>query len=196
MRETRVLTLPGSELRLEDGSANNPPKIIGYAAVFQLLSEPLAGGLFRERINPQAFEATLRRNDDVRALINHQEDKVLGRTKSGTLRLSTDAKGLKAEILPPDTHAARDLLESIRRGDIDGMSFGFQTIRDVWSENPIDAQPVLVRELLEVKLFDVSPVTFPAYPQTELAVRSLQRYQMQRSHDKLRRRLTILEKTV
>ena len=137
---------------LVDGG--DSPRIRGYAAVFNSLSEDMG---FREKVDPHAFDGTL--NDDVRALWNHNSDAVLGRTKSGTLRLSVDAKGLKYEIDPPDTQAARDLMTSMKRGDVDSSSFGFVTNDDSWDYSTTPA----TRTLLNVSLFDVSPVTYPAY---------------------------------
>jgi hypothetical protein len=142
-----------------------PPKIYGYAAVFNSLSEDLGG--FYERIAPGAFTNTLK-TEDVRGLFNHDPNYVLGRTKSETLSLSEDDTGLAFSMDPPDTSWARDLLISIRRGDIDQMSFAFRTIRDRWEQ----VGDQVIRTLLEVKLYDVSPVTFPAYPQTSAQVRS------------------------
>jgi hypothetical protein len=130
------------------------PKISGYAAVFNSRSEDMG---FVEIVDPHAFDGTL--TADVRALWNHNSDAVLGRTKSGTLRLSVDAKGLKYEIDPPDTQAARDLMTSMKRGDVDSSSFGFITNDDKWDYT---TTPV-TRTLLNVSLMDVSPVTYPAY---------------------------------
>jgi hypothetical protein len=143
--------------------------ISGYAAVFNSLSEDL--GYFREKIDPGAFSETINA-DDVRALKNHNSDYVLGRNKSGTLTLSEDQRGLKIDIQPPDAQWARDLMVSIDRGDIDQMSFGFQTVADRWEI--VDEKEV--RTLMKVRLFDVSPVTFPAYPDTEVGLRSLEEY--------------------
>ena len=139
------------------------PKISGYAAVFNSPSEDMG---FRELVDPHAFDDTL--NDDVRALWNHNADAVLGRTKSGTLRLSVDAKGLRYEIDPPDTQAARDLMTSMKRGDVDSSSFGFTTNEDKWDYS---TDPV-TRTLLSVSLFDVSPVTYPAYSESTSEARS------------------------
>jgi HK97 family phage prohead protease len=143
------------------------PAIRGYAAVFDKKSDDLGG--FREIIRPGAFKKTIK-EADVRALFNHDPNYVLGRTKSGTLELSEDDKGLAIDIDPPDTQFVRDLMTSIGRGDIDQMSFGFRTIKDSWNEPKEGGE--ITRELLEVELFDISPVTFPAYPQTSVAVRS------------------------
>jgi hypothetical protein len=130
------------------------PKITGYAAVFNSPSEDMG---FIEKVDPHAFDDTL--TDDVRALWNHNPDAVLGRTKSGTLRLSVDAKGLRYEIDPPDTQAARDLMTSMKRGDVDSSSFGFITNDEKWDYTTSPA----TRTLLSVSLMDVSPVTYPAY---------------------------------
>lgn len=143
-----------------------PPRLVGYAAVFDLPSEDLGG--FTEVIRRGAFSKTLR-EADIRALWNHDENYVFGRTKSGTLHLAEDDHGLRIEIAPPDTTWARDVLVSIQRGDVDQMSFSFRPVRDRWQT---DDQGRVQRELLEVALYDVSPVTFPAYPQTEVQVRS------------------------
>lgn len=140
-------------------------KIRGYAAVFNSLSEDLGG--FREQIAPGAFSETL--SDDVRALWNHDANFVLGRTTSGTLSLREDNHGLAIEIDPPDTQQARDLLVSIRRGDVSQMSFGFYTKDDGWEKR--DGENI--RTLRKVELLDVSPVTYPAYQDTAVAVRSL-----------------------
>jgi HK97 family phage prohead protease len=159
---------PVSELRAitDEGGLRH---ITGYAAVFNSLSENLGG--FREKIDPGAFSITINA-DDVRALWNHDSNYVLGRKKSGTLSLSEDQRGLKIDIAPPDTQFARDLMTSIDRGDIDQMSFGFRTVADRWET--VSGEEV--RTLMEVKLFDVSAVTFPAYPDTEVGLRSLEEY--------------------
>jgi hypothetical protein len=160
--------MPVTELRAIEGE-NGLRKITGYAAVFNKLSDDL--GYFREKIQPGAFRNTLKA-DDVRALWNHDSNYILGRNRSGTLSLSEDDHGLKIEIDPPDAQWARDLMTSIERGDVDQMSFGFRTITDSWQL--VDGEDI--RTLIEVKLFDVSPVTFPAYPDTEVGLRSLEEH--------------------
>ncbi len=159
--------LKASELRIT-GGGDKPKKIVGYAAVFNKLSEELWG--FREKISPGAFTNTLKNGDDVRALLNHDPNMVIGRNISGTLKLEENTKGLKVAIKPADTQAGRDILVSLERGDVDGMSFGFRTVTDKWET--IDGDEV--RTLEEVELFDVSVVTYPAYPDTSVAVRSLE----------------------
>lgn len=146
--------------------ARDDGKIVGYASVFNQWSEDLGG--FREKVKQGAFAKTIK-EADIRALFNHDSNYVLGRNKAGTLQLEEDAKGLLVTIDPPDTQWARDLSTSIKRGDIDQMSFGFRTIRDEWNDKDRNQ---ITRELVEVELFDVSPVTYPAYPQTSVAVRA------------------------
>jgi HK97 family phage prohead protease len=154
-------------LRIEERVKGKPRSIFGHAAVFNQWSEDLGG--FREQIAPGAFTESIAGRDDVRALINHNPDLLLGRNLAGTLRLAEDARGLAIEIDPPDTQVARDLLVSMERGDITQMSFAFSTLDDSWETR--GKQPH--RTLLKVRLFDVSPVTYPAYPQTDVSVRSL-----------------------
>ena len=152
-----------SELRADaDGGT-----IQGYAAIFDDWSEDLGG--FREIIRAGAFKKTIKDGADVRALFNHDPNLLLGRTRSGTLVLIEDNRGLHMTITPPDTEWARGLRESIKRGDVSQSSFAFSTVSDNWFTE--DEKPK--RELLEVKLFDVSPVTYPAYPQTTVGSRAL-----------------------
>lgn len=162
--EKRVFAVQELRVVRSDGT----PKISGHAAIFNALSEELWG--FREQIAPGAFAASLTK-DDIRALWNHDANIVLGRNRSGTLSLAEDDRGLAIEITAPDTQLVRDMvLSPIERGDVSQMSFGFRTISDAWRMQ--DGMPL--RTLLVVDLFDVSPVTFPAYTETDVAVRSLE----------------------
>lgn len=159
--ETRTLSR-----KLELRSAGAGKTIGGYAAVFN--SETDIGGYFREVIAPGAFRDTL--SGDVRALIDHNSGRVIGRTTAGTLRLSEDSTGLACEIDLPETTDAQDLATLIERGDISGMSFGFEVTKQTWDETG----PVPVRTIEAVNLFEVSVVAFPAYPDTTIAMRSLE----------------------
>jgi len=140
--------------------------LAGYAAVFN--SDTTIGDFFIERIDPHAFDEAIK--GDVRALVDHDSGRVIGRTKSGTLRLAVDSRGLKVEIDVPDTADGRDLLTLVERGDISGMSFGFRVTKQEWDETG----DMPVRTILEVELFEVSAVAFPAYEDTELGVRDLE----------------------
>lgn len=154
------------EIRAE-GDGNT---FVGYAAKFNVPSEPLP---FIERIAPGAFGKSLRqRSKDVRLYVNHNSDMVLASKRSGTLRLSEDEVGLRVEADLPDTTAARDLRALMRAGVVSTMSFGFTVPRggDKWSGDGSE------RTLTGINLHEVSVVTgFPAYPQTEAAVRSLEK---------------------
>ena len=149
-------------------STQEDEKILdGYAALFDTEADM---DWYREVIRPKAFNKTLSDGADVRALQNHDPNYVLGRTKSETLKLAVDNVGLRFSITLPNTRFANDLWESVSRGDVDQASFGFQTIQDRWTYSDVDGE-LPVRELLEVKLFDVSVVTFPAYSQTTVSAR-------------------------
>jgi len=165
-REVRSFALD-LELRAASGKL---PTIRGHAAVFNVLSEDLGG--FREMIRPGVFARAIKERHDVRALLNHDSSMVLGRTKAGTLRLAEDRRGLAVEIDPPDNTLGRDVVESIRRRDLDQMSFAFRAAKEFWSvENGED-----IREILDADLYDVSPVAYPAYSETDVAVRSHQKF--------------------
>lgn len=143
----------------------------GHAAVFGALSEDLGG--FREQIAPGAFADVIKNKDDVRALFNHDTNFVIGRTTSGTLRLAEDTRGLAFSIDLPPNKTVRDLVVApIERGDISQMSFQFRAIDQAWGKGGGG----VVRTLKKVRLLDVSPVTFPAYPQTDVAVRELRTF--------------------
>ncbi len=170
-------TVGGVELRKkEDGSH----ALVGMAAVFDSRSENLGG--FREIIAPGAFDNT--DVSDVRGLFNHDENIVLGRSSAGTLKTERTENGLRYEIDLPDTLMVRDLVvEPIKRGDISQSSFGFTIARggDQWDE---DEEGVLIRTINDVKrLYDVSPVTFPAYADTQVGMRSLSRFEEQRNKE-------------
>lgn len=166
-REVRVAvdTWPTADLEIR-ALEGDGMSFSGYAAVFNSWSEDMYG--FREKIEPGAFARSLGRDRNLRMFLNHNSDNVLATTKAGTLALSEDDKGLRVEAQLPETQAGRDLSTLMQRGDVDSMSFGFQAIRDSWNENLTE------RTLLEVRLFEVSPVTgWPAYPATSAAVRHL-----------------------
>lgn len=165
-----------TELRIEAGD-DGVKKIVGYAAVFDKWSVDLMG--FREKISPGAFAKTIKKAD-IRALFNHDPNIVLGRTKAKTLKLKEDDTGLFEEIIPPDTQQARDLMVSIERGDVDDQSFAFRTIEDEWVYKKDGSAE---RTLIEVELRDISPVTYPAYPDTTVALRSLDEFKKEHEID-------------
>lgn len=167
MAKREMRTFDITKLKTRDATENDPPKITGYAAVFN--SKTSIGDFFEEIIEPGAFSRTLSENGDIRALFNHNWDSVLGRTKSGTLYLEEDDRGLKFEIELPNTSLGRDLAESMQRGDINQCSFGFW-IEDEGKETwDYSVEPAL-RTIHEVELLEVSIVSLPAYDDTEAAV--------------------------
>lgn len=166
-RETRAFAVTGLKIERREGK---PARLSGHAAVFSQLSEDLGG--WREQIAPGAFAEAIEK-DDIRALFNHDSNFVLGRNVSGTLRLGEDIRGLAIEIDLPDTQTILDLVAApIERGDVSQMSFGF-SVRPGGQDWAKDDEGRVVRTLKKVRLFDVSPVTFPAYRQTDIAVREM-----------------------
>lgn len=154
-RETRSSTL---EIRAQGR------RLEGYAALFGTEARI---GSFRETIRAGAFAKSLDEKRDVLALVDHDPSRVLARTRSGTLRLTQDTRGLGFSLDVPDTQAGRDVLALAERGDLGGMSFGFQVPPggDVWKGE--------ARELIAVDLFEVSVVqAFPAYDGTTVDARA------------------------
>jgi HK97 family phage prohead protease len=148
--------------------------ISGMAAVFHRSDDPgtefqLMDGVV-ERVAPSAFTSSLERGDDVRGLVNHDPNIVLGRTKSGTMTLSQTKRGLRYEI-PYDEHDPdhRSIKRKLEKGDISGSSFGFRVTGETWEERDDGMD---VRTITDVELLDVSPVTYPAYKSTSSGVRS------------------------
>lgn len=173
--ERRIMPVEDIELRVTDG---NDPKITGYAAKFDKWSLDLGG--FTEKIRKGAFDKVL--ENDVRALKNHDPNLLLGRTASGTLRLKTNSVGLHFDIDPPNTSTGRDTIEEIRRKDITGCSFSFVTEEEDWRYYE-DGPPE--RTIIKVgQLFDVGPVTYPAYPDTTVAARSMDKHRKESEQEK------------
>ena len=156
------------EFRMESAEQNGNT-IRGYAAVYNSDSEWMGG--FYEQIETGAFDEVL--NDDVRAYFNHDENLLLGRVSSGTLRISTDKRGLFYEVDLPKTSYANDLVELMQRGDVNQSSFAFLIERDRWEQR--DGVTYRIIEKVS-RLIDVSPVSMPAYPSatSELKKRDLE----------------------
>ena len=144
--------------------------IKGYAIVFNRPSQKI--GFFVEQIAPAAIDRTLKEGIDLRALIDHQPEEIIGRLSAGTLRVAKDEHGLRVEIDPPNCPRGENIIEAIRRRDVTGMSFAFHTVQDSWNER-VDPP---IRTVLDMEVREVSVVSFPAYPQTEAAMRSLQMF--------------------
>ena len=161
-----------------EARADGGKEIVGYAAVFY--REGDAGTEYRlyddlvERIMPGAFDEAVDQRHDVRALFNHDPSMVLGRAEASTLRIDTDATGLRYSISPPNTQAGRDVVELLERGDVSGSSFAFIPTRVSWEErmDKNTKKVEYIRKIENVRLIDVGPVTYPAYESTTAGVRS------------------------
>lgn len=169
--EARVLSIPLTLEARADGEAGFTLR--GYAAVFDRLSNDLGG--FRERIKRGAFRKALDDGQDVVLLWQHDDRYVLARTGNGTLELREDVKGLHVFASVAETSYASDLRVLMQRGDIDKMSFAFTVAEDKWTErNAEDGTSTVERDVLAVqRLYDVSVVAVPAYPQTSADMRAL-----------------------
>lgn len=161
-----------------EGRSDNPDKRVvrGHGAVFNSRSQDLGG--FVEEIAEGAFDNALKDGvSDIRALIDHNPSLILARTSSGTLKVYPDEKGLAYEFELPDTSYARDLAVNLDNGNITQSSFAMTVARDRWEELE---DGTILRTILEVEqLFDVSPVTYPAYTEADvrIAKRSLNEFQ-------------------
>ena len=163
-KEIRTFNVENLELR-QEGEDN---VVVGYGSVFNTLSNELGG--FREIIAEGAFDGRL--EDDVRFLINH-DGLPLARTTNGTLRLSTDERGLKYEAKVANTSVGRDLVELMRNGTINQSSFAFVVEDDSWEMR----DGMNVRTINKVsRLYDVSAVTYPAYEEASVALRSMEEW--------------------
>jgi HK97 family phage prohead protease len=156
----------GGSLGVEIRADSEKRTLTGYAVVWN--SDTTIGDYFIERIAPGAFTKAIR--NDILALVNHDHGRVIGRTKSKTLRLVEDERGLKVEIDVPNTTDGNDLWELVERGDISGMSFGFRANKQEWD----DTGDLPKRTILEADLFEVTATPIPAYEDTTLGKRSLE----------------------
>lgn len=168
---TRDIEKRGGSLGVEVRAESDKRTLAGYAVVWN--SDTTIGDYFVERVAPGAFTKAIR--GDVLALVNHDSGRVLGRTKSGTLRLSEDDRGLKVEIDVPNTTDGNDLWELVERGDVSGMSFGFRATKQEWD----DTGDLPHRTILEAELFEVTATPIPAYDSTSLGKRSLDEWRQE-----------------
>lgn len=169
--EKRVFSM---EMRAAaDGEGDKQRTVSGYAAVFNSPSEDMG---FIEYIEPGAFREAIAASD-VRALFNHDPNYVLARTASGTLTIEEDEKGLRYEFQIPGTTFGNDFAVMLSRGDVSQSSFAFTVKDEAWEkEKKADGSFAYTRRIKKVdRLYDVSAVTYPAYPDTEVALRSLQK---------------------
>lgn len=183
-KETRHLSTRIETRAKKDGKAKG---LHGYAVEYNKESKPMLdiwGDEFVEEVAPEAFAESLQERNQV-ALFNHNVDLILGSVKAGTLQLTSDNTGLNFDIDLPGTTAGHDCWESVNRGDIDGVSFTFRAIDDKWSEVERDGKTILKRTILKADLFEISPCTFPAYPDSQVSCRSLDEHKNELAKRKL-----------
>lgn len=169
-REKRQMQTTATQFKTRDDNGNL--SIEGYFAVFDSVYNVAQG--MTESIAHGAFDNTI--SDDIRCLINHDTTLVLGRTKAGTLQLRTDTHGLWGHVdINPNDVDAMNLYNRVKRGDVDQCSFGFDIINE---ETDFRDDGSIHWTIKEVKLYEVSPCTFPAYEETNIAARSQERAEL------------------
>lgn len=183
--EKRNLTTNSVEIREDDEGKRT---LTGYAIKWEMKSVMMGWRRFREQFKRGAFTESLT-NEDQLALWSHDTSKVLGRTKNGTLRLFEDEIGLRFELDLLDTTSGDDAYKTIKRGDVDGVSFGFSMLKQEWDEADPDN---VIRTITKAKLLEISPVAFPAYPDSEVSARSSDPYEqhvLEKRNEQRRKRL-------
>ncbi|MBJ8027755.1 HK97 family phage prohead protease [Bacillus cereus group sp. N21] len=181
--------MPGKvEIREDE---NGSRTIFGYAVKWEMKSHTMGyWRRFKEQFKRGAFTDSLTADDQL-ALWSHDTSQILGRTKNGTLRLFEDNIGLRFELDLPNTTLGNDAFETIKRGDVDGVSFGFQMAKEEWDESDPDN---IVRSVTKAKLVEISPVAFPAYPDSQVSARShdpYKEYVEERKQGTLRKKLIL-----
>lgn len=187
------MTLETREANEEENSKRTISGAVKYNTESHVMRDWF-GDEFVEEIASGAFDESLKVRG-VAGLWSHDIAQVLGNTKSGTLRLDSGEQELRFELDLPDTSTGRDAWETIKRGDVDGVSFGMIVTKDKWSTEDRDERKVYKRTILDAELYEISPVAFPAYPANEVSVRSLDDYRAQkkRAADEVRKRKLMLE---
>ncbi|MGS0531979.1 HK97 family phage prohead protease [Bacillus mycoides] len=190
MNQTEKRELLSSTLEIRE-SEDGLRTITGYAVKWEMKSVTMGyWQRFKEQFKKGAFTDSLTQDDQL-ALWSHDTSQVLGRTKNGTLRLFEDEVGLRFELDLADTTLGNDTYKTIKRGDVDGVSFGFQMVKEEWDESDPDN---VVRSVTKAKLLEISPVAFPAYPDSQVSARSHDPYKQfvdERSQTELRKKLIL-----
>lgn len=186
--EKRELLSSEIEIREVEGGLRT---ITGYAVKWEMKSVTMGyWRRFKEQFKRGAFTDSLTQDDQL-ALWSHDYSQVLGRTKNGTLRLFEDEIGLRFELDLADTTLGDNTYKTIKRGDVDGVSFGFQMVKEEWDESNPDN---IVRSVTKAKLVEISPVAFPAYPDSQVSARSHDPYKQfvdERNQKDLRQKLIL-----
>lgn len=162
--------------------------ITGYAVKWDMRSVKMGyWKRFQEVFKRGAFTDTLK-NDNQKALWSHDTSQVLGSTKNNTLRLSEDSVGLRFELDLPSTQLGNDAYELVKRGDVDGVSFGFSMQGESWDEADPDN---IIRSVTKAKLMEISPVAFPAYPDSQVSARSYDPYKKHKELNDKRKKILL-----
>jgi HK97 family phage prohead protease len=163
--EVRTIQKDGKEVKM----------ISGYVVKYNELSHVMRdywGDQFVEEVASGAFDETLKM-DEQKGLYDHMTSIVIGNTRTGTLVLESDSIGLKFDLELPNSEWGNYIYEGVKRGDIDGVSFGFGQVTDKWSKTEMEGVEIYKRTLLKVKLYEISPTPFAAYPSSQINCRSL-----------------------
>jgi HK97 family phage major capsid protein/HK97 family phage prohead protease len=169
-KEIRALPVTLEARKADDTGKRTISGHIAYNEESQVMRD-VWGDQFVEELAAGCFDESIKTRDVV-GLWSHDIGRVLGNTKNGTLRLASSEKQLGFELDLPDTQAGNDAWESIRRNDVDGVSFGMVVVKDKWSKQ----DDVYKRTILDAELYEISPVAFAAYPANEVACRSLEKF--------------------
>lgn len=193
-KEVRALQM---KLEIRETGEEEDVRTISGAIKYNTESEEMRdywGDTFVEEIAEGAFDESLKVRDVV-GLWSHDTSQVLGNTKSGTLRIQNDKKELRFELDIPATSVGNDAWELIKRGDVDGVSFGMRVTKNKWSSEERENGKIYKRTILNAELYEISPVAFPAYPANEVSVRSLDDFKAEekRAANEYRKRKLELE---
>lgn len=194
MQEMEIRQLITEKLEVRAVGDASKKTIGGYAVKYNAptLMRDRWGDEFLEEISTGAFDKSLQ-NRNQKALWNHDTSKPLGSVSVGTLRFNSDTSGLNYDIDVPNNTYGNDAYESVQRGDVDGSSFGFRCLNDVWSKVQYEGRETYKRSIVEAELFEVSPCTFPAYESSEISCRSLENFKKEINENEILRKKLMLK---
>lgn len=196
MEQKEIRAIP-TKIEIREVGEGEEKRTITGAIKYNTESEEMQdfwGDTFVEEIASGAFDESLKKRDVV-GLWSHDTSKVLGNTKSGTLRISNTKDELRFELDIPNTTDGDNAWELIKRGDVDGVSFGMKVTKNKWTSEMRGDKKIYKRSILSAELYEISPVAFPAYPANEVNVRSLQEFKEKerRASDEYRKQKLKLE---
>jgi len=194
MKEKEIRQLITEKIEVRAATESQKKTIGGYAVRYNspTLMNDRWGDKFLEEVSAGAFDKSLLTRTQ-KALWNHESCMPLGSVAANTLRFNQDITGLNYDIDLPNNSYGNDAFESVSRGDVDGSSFGFICVNDIWSVIQHEGEEIYKRSIVEAELFEVSPCTFPAYESSEMSCRSLETYKEDiNKQEELRMRLIIL----